>query len=112
MEKSKRDYLDEVVDLSCRRDEEFRADWAARQLVLELAQRRAELGLTQQEVADRMGVSRPRVAEIENGGTNASFQRIAAYANALGMRLEANRVAEPRVEYGTQSQKRRTKPRK
>jgi DNA-binding XRE family transcriptional regulator len=100
MEETERDFLDEMIELSCEQDAEFRADWSVRTLIQSLVERRVQLGLTQQDVAKRMGVARARVAEIECGGATTSFQRIASYADAVGMKLEASKVAEPRATYG------------
>ncbi|WP_037917046.1 helix-turn-helix domain-containing protein [Actinacidiphila yeochonensis] len=51
-----------------------------------LAELRRARGLTQQQVADRMGVSKGRVSQIERG--HASSQDVLArYAVALGGRL-------------------------
>ncbi len=56
----------------------------AREITAELALRRKQMGLTQQQVADRMGVARPRVAEIERRPDGIAFARILDYARALG----------------------------
>jgi len=100
MEKEERDYLDEAIEHCSKSDPAFRAEWAVHTLVLELVRRRIDLGLTQQDVAKRMGIARSRVAEIENGGATTSSMRIAAYADAVGMKLGVSKVAEPRAEYG------------
>lgn len=105
MEETERDYLDEIVDLSCKEDPEFRIDWSIRTMIRRLVERRVELGMTQKDVADRMGVARTRVAEIELEGSKTSFMRIAAYADAVGMKIEVNKVAEPRAQYGGKGRK-------
>jgi DNA-binding XRE family transcriptional regulator len=54
-----------------------------------LAQQRARLGLSQEEVAQRMGVQRERVAAIERAEPGATEVRtLARYVQALGGRLE------------------------
>jgi HTH-type transcriptional regulator / antitoxin HipB len=45
--------------------------------------RRRELGLTQQELADRLKVSQPYVASIEGGDKSPSIEVFAAMAEAL-----------------------------
>ncbi|MEX2242910.1 MAG: helix-turn-helix transcriptional regulator [Fimbriimonadaceae bacterium] len=74
-------------------------------MIRRLVERRVELGMTQKDVADRMGVARTRVAEIELEGSKTSFMRIAAYADAVGMKIEVNKVAEPRAQYGGKGRK-------
>ncbi|HEX4656002.1 MAG TPA: PspA/IM30 family protein [Streptosporangiaceae bacterium] len=54
-----------------------------------LAQQRARLGLSQEEVAQRMGMRRERVAAIERAEPGATEVRtLARYVQALGGRLE------------------------
>lgn len=48
-----------------------------------LIQARAEVGLTQVEVAQRMGISQPAVARIE-AGKNVSLKTLGKYARAIG----------------------------
>lgn len=45
--------------------------------------RRKELGLTQAEVAERLGISRPVVAEIENGKREPGLGVMSRLAEAL-----------------------------
>lgn|SRR5574341_224168 len=52
----------------------------------QLAEARKQLGLTQREVADAMGVSIARVSQIEHGEV-ASIEVIARFVEALGGRL-------------------------
>lgn len=51
-----------------------------------LAEIRRARGLTQQQVAERMGVTKGRVSQIEQGKV-AGQQVVARYAEALGGRL-------------------------
>ena len=78
------DYLDEIVADRMACDPEFAKIMRARELTSQLADLRRSLGLTQQQVADRMGVARPRVAEIERRPDGIAFARILDYAQALG----------------------------
>jgi len=55
--------------------------------VLDLILARRALGLTQEDVAQRMGLGRVQVAIIESKPTKVSLDKIAAYAEALGGRL-------------------------
>ena len=54
----------------------------------ELADRRRTLGLSQTQVAARMGTSQSAVARIENGASDVLLSTVDRYAVALGRRLE------------------------
>lgn len=56
-----------------------------------LAERRKELGLTQADVADRMGVTKGRVSQVENGDVS-TVDVIARYVEALGGHLQISAV--------------------
>lgn len=62
-------------------------------LVDELRQVRAASGLTQQQVADVIGVSRAQVANFESHKAGLSVEALIGYAAAIGRRLT---FAEPR----------------
>jgi hypothetical protein len=65
------------------------ADLAARNRGRTLAAERFRLGLTQAQVAERMGVTPHRVAAIERAGAGATdVGTLAGYVSALGGRLE------------------------
>jgi DNA-binding XRE family transcriptional regulator len=53
-----------------------------------LAEERKRLGLTQREIADRMGVTPGRISQIENGDLDVNeVATLSRYARALGARL-------------------------
>lgn len=55
----------------------------------ELREARRENGLTQTQLAERMGVNQKRVSAIErNGGTHAMVDTLRKYMEALGGRLD------------------------
>lgn len=56
-------------------------------VVSELKFRRWESGLTQQRVADIMGVAQQSVARIESGRISPSIDMVERYASALGLRI-------------------------
>ncbi|MEV4254053.1 helix-turn-helix transcriptional regulator [Spirillospora sp. NPDC049652] len=56
-----------------------------------LAERRKALELTQTDVAERMGVTKGRVSQIERGEV-ATVEAIARYVRALGGELQVNAV--------------------
>lgn len=57
-------------------------------LSVDLAARRNELGLSQTEVAARMGTSQSAVARLESGEADVRLSTLARYAAALEHRLE------------------------
>jgi DNA-binding XRE family transcriptional regulator len=61
----------------------------AEQRAYRLAEMRRRLGITQADVATRMGVTQSRVSAIEHARSGATELRtLAAYVEALGGRLE------------------------
>jgi SOS-response transcriptional repressor LexA len=61
---------------------------SSRELTTWLACRRAELGLSQAEVAQRMQASRAAVARLESKAQEAQLSALARYAQALGLSLD------------------------
>jgi transcriptional regulator with XRE-family HTH domain len=59
-----------------------------RALTTDLVARRRALGLSQTEVAARMGTSQSAVARLESGGADVRLSTLERYAAALGQRLD------------------------
>ncbi len=59
-------------------------------LAAALSARRVELGLSQTEVAARMGTSQSAVARLESGQADLRLSTLERYAAALGQRLDWN----------------------
>jgi transcriptional regulator with XRE-family HTH domain len=59
-----------------------------RDLAGELVARRVQLGLSQTEVAARMGTSQSAVARLESGEADARLSTLERYAAALGQQLD------------------------
>lgn len=55
----------------------------ARQVIL----RRGELGLTQKELAERVGTSHSAISRLESGRRRASIATLERVSEALGLRL-------------------------
>jgi transcriptional regulator with XRE-family HTH domain len=53
-----------------------------------LVDRREAQGLTQKQVAERLGISQPAVAQFEKSTYSPSITTIIAYATAIGVQLE------------------------
>ena len=56
-----------------------------------LAERRKALGLTQAEVAKRMGVTKSRVSQIERGEVS-TIEAVARYVKAIGGHIQISAV--------------------
>ena len=61
--------------------------FARMELVEALYNARHEAGLTQQEVADRMGAKQAYIAALEKGRKNVTFSTLAKYAAACGKKV-------------------------
>lgn len=62
-----------------------------RQLVHKLIAVRATQGLTQKDIAERMGCSQGRISKLESSrDVDLSFGAIVGYAQAVGLRLDIN----------------------
>jgi transcriptional regulator with XRE-family HTH domain len=59
-----------------------------RQLIASLVAARQARGLSQTEIAVRMGTSQPAVARLESGAADARLTTLERYAAAVGRRLD------------------------
>lgn len=59
-----------------------------RLLLRELAEKREEMGLSQAEVAARMGTSQSALARLERGEGNPTLATVERYASAMGKKIE------------------------
>ena len=88
-----RDDLDEEIEERSRRSPAYPRILAAavrtRALVKALVQARERAGLTQAEVARRMGTTQPAVARLERGEADPRLSTIERYAEVVGWQLEA-----------------------
>lgn len=70
---------------------ERRAGYEEARAAFELAERvrdaRERLGITQAELASRIGSTQPAVARLEGGGSTPSFETLRRIAAALGLEL-------------------------
>lgn len=93
---TKKDFLYEIIDERTTENPEFaemvEAALERRQLLRELAKRRAQKGITQQIVAERMSTSQSAVARMEAGEVDARLSTVERYAAAVGQRVEWNLV--------------------
>jgi transcriptional regulator with XRE-family HTH domain len=66
-----------------------RSETAASQIAKLIKDRRRDLGLSQDELARRVGVSRLSIINIESGRSNARVSTIVGILNILKVTLEA-----------------------
>lgn len=89
---AEKDFLDELIAESTRKNPSFPAmvdaAYERRRLFRELRQKREEAGLTQKQVAERMGASSSAVARIERGSPGTRLSILDRYALAIGHRVE------------------------
>lgn len=95
----RKDWLDEMIEEHIAIDPEFAVLWAEAEQRLALAKLRKESGKTQAEIAEIMGVTQPRVAEIERHPSKVSYGRIQKYMQAIGGKVELSLVKEKRKGY-------------
>lgn len=67
---------------------------AVAQLVNAIHQRRVELGWTQMELADKVGLHQESIARIENAGTVPRLDTVIKLALAMGMKLNFHGIEE------------------
>ena len=88
------DYHDEKI----RNDAEYKAAYDAFESEFSIAdaliRARVEAGLTQAEVAVRLGVTQPAVARMESG-RNISLKSVARYAGAIGRPITLEVMPKP-----------------
>lgn len=91
-----KDYLQERIAHDVEHDPGFAEAWAPYALMGRLVGERNRLGLSQRDLATRMGVSHPAVARMENHPGGVSLSRLLAYAQAVGVEF----VMRPSEEEG------------
>jgi DNA-binding XRE family transcriptional regulator len=80
---------DEVLAAALKADPEFAAEWErlalARMVAARLIAYRSETGLSQRELAKHLGVSQPRVVELESGEKNPQIETLVKIAATTGI---------------------------
>lgn len=78
------EFLDEQLE-----DPEFRAEWnrtaLARAVSLRLIQYRVHKGLSQAELAKKIGIKQPAVARLEAGEKNPTWETLSRLSDTLGI---------------------------
>lgn len=82
-----RKFLDEQLE-----DPEFKAEWDALQpesaLVQAMIDARKRTGMTQQQLAEKTGISQSDISKFETGGGNPSIKTLQRLAAGMGMILQ------------------------
>lgn len=80
---------DEVLAAALETDPAFATEWErlalARMVAARLIAYRSENGLSQRELAKRLGVSQPRVVELESGEKNPQIETLVKIAATTGI---------------------------
>lgn len=91
------DFNDLKADLLS--DPEVRAEYDALEqdfaLANELISARARAGLSQADVAARMGTTQSTIARLESGRSLPSLRTLSRYAAAIGARAEVRLIQQP-----------------
>jgi len=82
-------------------DPEFREAWEASDPAYQLARLRILRGLTQQQLAERVGTRQPSIARLESGREEPKLGFLRRVAEALGAKVEVRIV--PLEETGVAS---------
>lgn len=73
-------------------DPEFKKEYDALELeysiITQVIQKRLEKGLTQKQLADKIGTKQSAIARLEGGTTNPSVAFLKKVARALGSKLQ------------------------
>lgn len=88
-------FIKKYIDEESKRSPEFRAEYEAEALRLALVRARENAGLSQRDVAERLGVSQPRIAQVERGSKPMSATFMVRYATAVNAKLHVEQVSLP-----------------
>lgn len=90
------DELEETISEVEARHPGIRAEMERMTVVLRMTtalwQRREELGLSVEQVAERSGLTIEDVEAVEDNDVDSPFQRLARYAEAVGLQFELQQV--------------------
>ena len=86
-----RKYLEKQIQ-----NPDFKAEWDALEPELSIMQAvidaRKESGLTQQQLAERTGISQADISKLENGNANPSLKTLQRLASAMDKKLKISFV--------------------
>jgi transcriptional regulator with XRE-family HTH domain len=73
-------------------DPDFRAEWEAQEPAYQIARLRILRGLTQEQLAERVGTKQPSIARLESGKGESKLSFLRRVAEALDARIEVRVV--------------------
>jgi DNA-binding XRE family transcriptional regulator len=80
---------EELLSAEMAADPEFAIEWErlalARMIAVQLIGYRSDNGLSQRQLAERLGVSQPRVVELESGEKNPQIETLVKIAAKTGL---------------------------
>lgn len=80
---------EELLSAEMAADPEFATEWErlalARMVAVQLIGYRSDHGLSQRQLAERLGVSQPRVVELESGEKNPQIETLVKIAAKTGL---------------------------
>lgn len=79
--------------------EEFQLSVLQGQIAAEIAMQRQKLGLSQKELAARLGVTQGLVSRWEKGETNFTLSKLVEIASALELKMQSPIVPSPPIPY-------------
>ena len=81
-------------------DDDFREEWErlafARAVAVKVIEYRADNGLSQRKLAERLGLPQPQVARLETGEHDPSHRTLTRLAGTLGLEITISITAEER----------------
>lgn len=73
-------------------DPAFRAAWASQEPAYQIARLRVLRGMTQKQLAEKVGTKQPSIARLESGQTEPKISFLRRVAQALDARVEIHIV--------------------
>ena len=81
------EYKERAFEADPELHEEYKALAPEYELIKQIIQARTELNLTQQELADRVGIKQSNISRLESGTYNPSLDFLKKIAGGLGKEL-------------------------
>ena len=88
------DYLDQQLTVPSVR-QAYEEETKVLSIGLQLANQRRRKGLTQAELAKKIGTSTPQLSRTERRPENVNMRTLIRYAEAVGMDLDVRLIAKP-----------------
>ena len=93
-ERGELNFIEQIAEERAATEPAFAELWTEGKQEIQLAKLRKESGLTQAEIAERMGVKQPTVARIERKPSSVAFGTIRKYILAVGGQIKVMAVRE------------------